>query len=283
MKNFVIIGPSGYIAKRHLQAIQDLSGVILAYHDIHESDFQGKTDATQYLDSLESLDIFLIQKPVDYLVVCSPNFLHFEHISIGLKADVDVICEKPIVLTMNDFNRLVELEIANSKKVYTIYQLRLHAINATIQEFITAQNISELVYVAHRDQSYLDSWKVDQQKSGGILFNLGIHYFDFLISHFGAIENFSVKDITKLRAEGSLQFNSLSVSWLFSIDPRDVEQFANPVSRIFSLNGQDLDFTQGFDDLHKVSYQKIMQGKGFGLDIARPSIKLLTDLNMDII
>ena len=208
--------------------------------------------------------------------------MHFEHISIGLRADVDVICEKPIVLTMNDFNTLVDLEIAHSKKVYTIYQLRLHAINKTIQEFVTVQNTSELVYVAHRDQSYLDSWKVDQQKSGGILFNLGIHYFDFLISHFGAIQHFSVIDITKLRAEGSLQFNSLSVSWLFSIDPKDVQKFANPVSRIFSLNGQELDFTQGFDDLHKVSYQKIIQGKGFGLDIARPSIELLTNLNMEI-
>ena len=279
MKNFVIIGPSGYIAKRHLKAIKNLGGTITGYHDLHESTFEGQNSETKFLDSLDAIKDFISNHSVDFLIVCSPNFLHFQHIKIGLESGVNVICEKPIVLNMDNFHELSILEDKYNKKVYTIYQLRLHEINKQMKNFVRSGSKSRLLYVAHRDESYLNSWKVDPDKSGGILFNLGIHYFDFLISHYGEIESFHVEDLTHLRAEGTLQFNMLSVSWLFSIDPQDVQKFSQPVSRIFSINDRELDFSQGFDDLHKLSYKKILEGEGFGLEIAYPSIDLLTNIN----
>lgn len=204
MKNFVIIGPSGYIAKRHLKAIKNLGGTIAGYHDLHESTFEGQNSETKFLDSLDAIKDFISNHSVDFLIVCSPNFLHFQHIKIGLESGVNVICEKPIVLNMDNFNELSILEAKYNKKVYTIYQLRLHEINKQMKNFVRSGSKSRLLYVAHRDESYLNSWKVDPDKSGGILFNLGIHYFDFLVSHYGKIESFHVEDRSNVKVQNNV-------------------------------------------------------------------------------
>lgn len=272
--NFAIIGPSGYIAKRHLSAVQKLNGRISAYLDLKTSNFQGKESNTKFFDNEHDFSDYLSISEIDYLIVCSPNYLHLRHIKLGLSANIDVICEKPIVLSMDDFNELEELESHSKASVFTIYQLRLHDINNLVRGLIRDDNTCLLTYVARRDEEYYKSWKVDENKSGGILFNLGIHYFDFLISHFGVPSNVKLNDKSAFRASGEMQFNNLHAEWLFSIDPNDLSPDLE-VKREFTINGNDIDFSGGFKDLHFESYKNIFDGSGYGLSCAKPSIEIV--------
>ncbi len=291
MKNFALIGAAGYIAPRHMQAIKAVGGNLVAALDKHDSvgildsyfpdcDFFTEFERfDRHLDKLKRKGI-----KIDYVSICSPNYLHDSHIRFALRHGADAICEKPLVLNPWNIEALAEIENETGRKVYTILQLRLHPSIIALREKIKNGPKDkvydvELTYITSRGNWYHHSWKGDVSKSGGIATNIGIHFFDMLIWVFGEVKESNVLELTESKASGQLKLDRASVSWRLSVDYEDIpdklKQEGKRTYRSLKLEGEEVEFSDGFGDLHTKSYEYILRGDGFGLDEARKSIEVV--------
>lgn len=278
-KKFALIGTAGYIASRHLKAIKETGGELVASFDIADS--VGILDAyfpksAFFTDEFKFYDYLIDVMPVDYLVICSPNFLHEQQCLAGLKLNADVICEKPLCLTLSEWQNLSEAQQYSDKKIYTILQLRHHPeLTALIKDVSPDTTYEvEISYHTPRGNWYHQSWKGDKQKSGGIATNIGIHLFDLVCRLFGEATTIDVETETSTQSKGILHFNNTRVSWDLNIDAQ------NKASRSILINGKKIEFTEGFSDLHTASYRHILDGAGFVLDDVRPSIEIVEKIRL---
>lgn len=290
MKNFILIGAAGYIAPRHMQAIKATGNNLLAVLDPHDS--VGVLDnyfpQADFFTEFERFDRHCEKlkrsgTPIDYLVVCSPNYLHDAHIRFGLRIGADVICEKPVVLNPWNVDALLEMEKETGKKVYTILQLRLHpailALRKKVQEATGKQHQVELKYISSRGNWYRHSWKGDVNKSGGIITNIGLHFFDMLAWIFGDVKMSRVNEQSPEKASGYIELESANANWLLSIDKADLPpQHTEKTFRSLVINNELVDFSQGFEDLHIRSYQQVLEGKGVELYETKQVISLVAEM-----
>lgn len=294
--NFALIGSSGYVAPRHLKAIKANEGQLLAALDPHDA--AGILDAhfpqTAFFTEFERFDRHLEKlkrngQPIDFLSVCSPNYLHDAHTRYGLRYGTDVICEKPLVLHPRNLDALSELESETGHRVWNLLQLRHHPRIVELKKQMEAQPANqvadvELTYITPRGQWYHTSWKGDPAKSGGIVTNIGIHLFDMLLWVFGKAQHVEIHVHTHGRAAGFLQLERARVRWFLSIEaeimPTSNSQrpIANAAFRSLLLDGQPWDFSEGFADLHTESYRHILAGQGWGIEESAPGIELTWQL-----
>ncbi len=276
--NFSIIGPSGYIGKRHLDAINKLDGKIVSYLDLKPCN---EVNEGIFFENPDDFFSSFQNSNPDYCIICSPNYLHAEHILKSLDFNTEVICEKPICINKEELNVIQEKAMKARKNVYSIMQLRLHPVIDILKQIAInkSQNKTALISViTPRNKEYLNSWKTDKKLSGGILFNLGIHYFDLLIQAFGRPLESKVIQNSDLRANGVTNFNELSVEWFFSIDPKD--QIKNEPQRIFNVDGQEIIFSKVSNDLHFENYNRIMsKTDDFKLDNVLTTMECLLEIN----
>lgn len=288
-KNFAIIGIAGYIAPRHVKAIKDNGHKLLAALDPFDS--VGFIDSffpeADYFSEYERFDRHIDKLKrqgitTDYVSICSPNYLHDSHIRFALKSGADAICEKPLVLNPWNVDALRQIEKETGKKVNTILQLRLHPSIIKLKQQIE-QNPNkiydiDLTYITSRGNWYFFSWKGDIQKSGGIATNIGIHFFDMLIWLFGNVIEQKVFISQANKASGFIILKNARVRWFLSLDindiPLNLREQGKRTFRSITLDGNEIEFSDGFTDLHTESYKNIIAGKGFGLTDAHPSIEL---------
>jgi UDP-N-acetyl-2-amino-2-deoxyglucuronate dehydrogenase len=290
MKDFALIGAAGFIAPRHLKAIKETGNKLVAALDKFDS--VGIMDSyfpeASFFVEFERFDRHLEKlhrggNPIDYLSICSPNYLHDSHIRFGLRHGATVICEKPLVLNPWNVEALDEIQRETGKQAYNILQLRLHPDIIALKEKVQSSEPGkifdfDLAYITSRGNWYYTSWKGDVQKSGGIATNIGIHFFDMLIWIFGAVKENIVHLHTHDRAAGFLQLERARVRWFLSINedtlPEAVKAKGQRTYRSITMEGTEIEFSEGFTDLHTKSYQAILDGKGFNLTEALPSIEL---------
>tara|TARA_R100000152_G_C6768287_1_gene193746 strand:+ start:323 stop:1228 length:906 start_codon:yes stop_codon:yes gene_type:complete len=292
MKNFGLIGAAGYIAPRHMKAIKEAGGNLLVAMD--PSDSVGIIDSyfpeALFFTEIESLDRHIYKasktdKKLDYISVCSPNYLHDSHIRLGLRNDCDVICEKPLVINPDNIKYLSELEIETGRRVNTVLQLRYHDKIVAIKDFYknkSARSSIDLRYITSRGSWYSQSWKAQQSKSGGLAANIGIHFFDMLIWIFGDPKESLVTKMSDKTIMGELVLDRADVKWTLSTDekmlPADTIKAGFRAYRSLIIDGKEIDFSTGFSDLHTVTYNNILNGNGFGLNDALASLVLCRDI-----
>jgi UDP-N-acetyl-2-amino-2-deoxyglucuronate dehydrogenase len=286
--NFGLIGVSGFIAPRHLKAIKETNNKLIVGYDINDS--VGIMDSffpdSNFFKDFNEFDRFVEAKQIsedklDYISICSPNYLHYPHIKYSLRTDVDVICEKPLVLTLEDLDKLMKEEANSGKRVFTILQLRLHPTIISLKEKISNNKNKkevDLVYITSRGKWYHKSWKGEKNKSGGIAMNIGIHFFDMLSFVFGNFKDSKVNYISETKASGILELENARVRWFLSIDENDLKKDIRDrgikTYRSIMIDGEELEFSDGFTDLHTQSYQSILNGNGFSLEDSRNSIEM---------
>ena len=294
MANFALIGAAGYIAPRHLQAIKDTNNNLLAALDrfdsvgIMDSYFPKADFFTEFerfdrhIDKLKRLG-----QKIDYVCICSPNYVHDSHIRFALRNQADAICEKPLVLNPWNVDALQEIEKETGKKVYTILQLRLHpniqALKKKVEEASSDKIFDvDLNYITSRGKWYFHSWKGEEMKSGGIATNIGIHFFDMLLWVFGKVKESSVSAYEADHAAGYLELEKARVKWSLSINedhlPAAIKLKGKRTYRSLKMDGAEIEFSDGFTELHTQSYKEILAGRGFGLAEAKPSIELAFQL-----
>jgi UDP-N-acetyl-2-amino-2-deoxyglucuronate dehydrogenase len=292
MKNFALIGAAGYIAERHLRAVKETNNNILAATDAF--DVMGRMDSffpdAEFFTDYTVFENFIREQqktsnPIDYFSICSPNYLHITHILSALNNGASAICEKPLVLYPSDIELLEKTERETGKKVYNILQLRLHKTIIELKNKIdngpkdTIYDI-DLTYITSRGKWYYKSWKGDVKKSGGVATNIGIHFFDMLMWIFGEVQHSTVNFYEATKAAGFMQLERARVRWYLSLDYSDIPQSARDrgmrTYRSITVDGDEIEFSGGFTDLHTQSYENILGGGGFGLDQAKKSI-ILTD------
>ena len=290
-RRFALIGAAGYIAPRHMRAIKDTGNILVCALDPYDGvgimdrffpDADFFTEPERFDRHLDKLRREGEQK-IDYVSICSPNYLHDAHIRMALRNGAHAICEKPVVLNPWNLDKLLTLEQETGKHIYTILQLRLHptlkALKKMVEEGPAGKVYDvELTYITSRGKWYQYSWKGDVQKSGGVATNIGIHFFDMLGWVFGDFERVEVIERHDNKVRGTLQFSQARVNWLLSIDSGDlpwqaVEQGATTFRNI-TIEDKELEFSDGFTDLHTRSYQEILAGRGFRLATARPSVDI---------
>jgi len=294
MKNFILIGAAGYIAPRHMKAIKETGNNLIAAYDPYDG--VGIMDShfpdAHFFTEFERFDRHIEKlkrsgTEIDYVTICSPNYLHDSHIRYGLRIGADVICEKPLVLNPWNVDALIELEEEYNNKVHTILQLRHHEAILELKDKIAngpADKIYDidLTYITSRGNWYYTSWKGDESKSGGIASNIGVHFFDMLQWIFGPMQSFSVNEKTKDTNSGKLKLKRANVNWYLSINsnnlPDQAKQEKLTTFRTLSIEGESIEFSKGFTDLHTVSYQKILQGIGYGLKDAKNSIEIVSQI-----
>lgn len=291
MKNFALIGAAGYIGPRHMQAIKATGNNLVAALDRHDN--VGVLDSffpdCHFFTEFERFDRHLDKLArkgvkVDYISICSPNYLHDSHIRYALRYGADAICEKPLVLNPWNVDALEELEKETGRKVHAILQLRLHPAIIALKHTISNSpkgkiyNV-DLRYITSRGNWYHSSWKGDISKSGGIATNIGIHFFDMLIWLFGAVKMNRVQEHEKDHAAGYLELERAQVNWFLSINyhhiPEGVRVAGKRTFRSLTIENQEIEFSEGFTDLHTVSYDRIVSGKGFGIGDAKASIEVV--------
>ena len=296
MKNFVLIGAAGYIAPRHMKAIRDTGNILIAATDPFDSvgildqhfynvDFFKEFERfDRHAEKLRRLDK---NSQIDYVSICSPNYLHDAHIRFALRINADAICEKPLVLNPWNLDALTVLEQETGHRIYNILQLRVHPAIVALKEKVEREkgkskyNI-DLTYVTSRGNWYYYSWKGNLEKSGGVATNIGIHFFDMIIWIFGKVVNSEVHHSDKKKSGGFLELENANVRWFLSLDrndlPRQVIEKGKTTFRSITVNSEEVEFSGGFSDLHTIVYRQILNGKGFGIDDARPSINLAYDI-----
>lgn len=296
MKNFAITGVAGYIAPRHLQAIKETGNDLIAAIDPHDS--VGILDSyfpnVSFFTQFERFDRHLemlrrkeANKSVDYISICSPNYLHDAHIRLALRVGADAICEKPLVLNPWNIDALQELEEETGQRIYNTLQLRLHDTIAQLRSSMLAEKGGKrkkikLSYITSRGKWYNYSWKGDLDKSGGVATNIGIHFFDMLMWMFGKVQSSVLHLHEPNRMAGFIELPEADVVWYLSTNSDDLPEEAVKANmrtyRSITIDGHEIEFTKGFTDLHTKVYQDILDGGGFGLDDARPSIELVHNL-----
>lgn len=294
MKRFALIGAAGYVAPRHMKAIAETGNELVAALD--PSDSVGILDRhfpnAAFFTEFERFDRHLEKlkrqgTPIDYLSICSPNYLHDAHIRFGLRHGAQVICEKPLVLNPWNLSPLQELEQETQGKVNCILQLRLHPDIIALREKVQKAAKDkvwdvELTYITSRGNWYYASWKGAKKKSGGIATNIGIHFFDMLTWIFGDLQENEVHLHTHDRASGFLQLERARVKWMLSINsdllPEGIKEKGQRTYRTLLIEGDEFEFSAGFEDLHTLSYRSILEGAGFGVEEAAKSIKIVHDI-----
>ncbi len=289
IKNFGLVGAAGYIAPRHMIAIRDLGHRLSVAFDINDS--VGVIDSispqSEFFTEFERFYDFVYRQKrdpllaLDYLSVCSPNYLHHPHITAGLRLGVDVICEKPLVPTLDLLNDLEIVERETGKRVFNILQLRHHSAIIKLKEKVAIAPKDkkfevELTYITSRGRWYYESWKGDPRKSYGVATNIGIHFFDMLHFVFGELQSSRVHLSEESRAAGFLEYDGARVRWFLSINSNDLPKNIHgkkSTYRNIDINGEQLEFSDGFTELHTVSYQEILHGRGYGLRDARHSVE----------
>lgn len=289
VKNFVLLGAAGFVAPRHMKAIKATGHRLLAALD--KSDSVGIIDTyfpeAAFFTEFERFDRHVEKlkrngQKIDYVSVCTPNYLHDAHIRFGLRHKADVICEKPIVLNPWNLQGLREIEKETGQQVFTILQLRLHPAIIALKKQVDDARADkrfevELTYITSRGNWYYASWKADNSKSGGIATNIGIHFFDMLCWVFGKVEDNTVNIHTHDRAAGVLKLEKADVKWFLSINSDTLQQPTDQTikrQRSLVIDGQALDFTSGFEELHTISYQAILEGRGFSTLEAQTAVEL---------
>ncbi len=296
MVNFALIGVAGFVAPRHLRAIQDTGGRLVAAADPHDA--VGRLDSLgfdiHYFPEIERFDRFLYKQhrgvggtPVDFVSICTPNYLHDAHVRLALRSGADAICEKPLVINPWNLDQLEELEQETGKRVYTVLQLRLHpslmALKAQMDAELSAttppsRHQVDLSYITSRGAWYDVSWKGQPEKSGGVAVNIGIHFFDLLLWLFGACRDTQVHLSELRRMAGRLELERADVRWLLSVNQSDLPPQARAAGRTthrsLTIDGTEVEFSEGFADLHTEVYRATLDGRGFGIADARPSIEL---------
>lgn len=295
MKNFALIGAAGYIAPRHMKAIKDTNNVLLAAYDKNDSvgiidshfptaDFFVEFERfDRHIEKLKyEQDLFL-----DYVSICSPNYLHDAHIRFALRSGADAICEKPLVLNPWNIDKLQKVEEKTGKKIYNILQLRVHPSIISLRDKVKNSDKDtkfevDLTYLTSRGNWYHTSWKGDKSKSGGIATNIGVHFYDMLSWIFGDLQDNVVHIHEEDRAAGYLEFENARVRWFLSINakylPKEVKDKGQTTYRSITIDSEELEFSGGFTDLHTMVYQDILDGKGYGLDAARTAIEIVHDI-----
>ena len=273
--NFGLIGASGYIAKRHVQAIKHINGDLLMLADPHDNVgyIDGFFPNASYYREIERFDrnldrLYQEGNAIDYVSICTPNYLHDSHIRLALRNNSNVICEKPLVLKTEHLMLLKNLEDAYGKKINTILQLRHHEKIINLKKRISNSSQRHQVkikYITPRGNWYDYSWKGTKDKSGGILFNIGIHFFDMLIWVFGSSTNFNVTNKNK-KSFGNIQLEKADVTFELSIDYNDLPYKDWTPFRSITIDGEELDFSVGFTELHNTSYEHIINNRGYGID-----------------
>ena len=289
MTSFALIGASGYIAPRHMRAIKDTGGALRVAFDPNDS--VGVIDSffpqAHFFTEFERFDRHVDKmrrrnERIDYVSVCSPNYLHDAHIRFGLRSGSDVICEKPLVLNPWNIEGLYEIERESGRKINTILQLRLHPAIIALREKVQASNkihSVDLTYITSRGRWYHASWKGDVAKSGGVATNIGVHFFDMLSFVFGPLQAQTANLRDDNRAGGVLQYEKANVRWFLSVDSDDLPDDVKgkqTTYRSITVDGEEVEFSGGFTDLHTLSYQEILAGRGYGLEDVRPSIEVVS-------
>lgn len=286
--NFALIGAAGYIAPRHVEAIKFVNGNLVAATDPHDN--VGYLDKhfpkCKYFQHIERFDRELFklsseEKMVDYVSICSPNYLHDSHIRLAIRNNANCICEKPLVIKRSHLNMLKELEQANEVRIYNILQLRLHPVIIELKnKFSTATNSSKvkLKYITPRGSWYKYSWKGSFDKSGGVMFNIGIHFFDMLIYIFGEVIDSRLDFFSETKAKGSLHLERAEVEFFLSVDQYDLPHKEWMPFRSIQVDGEEVEFSSGFTNLHDRSYEQILNGNGFGIEEVSPAVELVDHL-----
>ncbi|WP_303921570.1 Gfo/Idh/MocA family oxidoreductase [Draconibacterium sediminis] len=293
MKRFALIGAAGFVAERHIRAIKETGNELVCAMDTF--DVMGRMDSyfpeAEFFSSEEELVQFLQQsndngKPVDYVSICSPNYLHIKHIELALKNGCEVICEKPLVIDPTDLDKIEVWEAESGKKVNNLLQLRHHPNILMLKEEIEQSDKDffdiDLKYITSRGKWYFKSWKGDVEKSGGIATNIGIHFFDMLTWIFGKVQKSNVSVYEATIASGELVLEKAKVNWFLSLDANDLPEVATKAGkrtyRSIKVDGKEVEFSEGFTDLHTVTYQKILTGNGFGVEDVTESIQLTEEI-----
>ena len=293
--NFGLIGAAGYIAPRHLKAIKETGNNLVCALDPYDgigimdsyfpkADFFTEPERfDRHLDKLRRLGT----QKIDYVSICSPNYLHDAHMRMALRNDAHAICEKPLVLNPWNLDGLQEIEHETGKRIFTILQLRLHPaiqqLKRKIEEGPKGKVYEvDLSYITSRGNWYFFSWKGDIHKSGGVATNIGIHFFDMLGWVFGAFKGVEQVINQQGKASGKLYFEKANVNWFLSVDENDLPEEAvaqqKRTYRKINIEGEEHEFSEGFTDLHTESYKAILNGEGFGIDDARKSIQIASSL-----
>lgn len=293
MKNYALIGAAGYIAPRHLKAIKETGGMLDCAYDINDS--VGIMDShfpdAAFFTEFEQFQSHVYDRrskgrTIDYVSICSPNFLHKAHMGFALRAGADAICEKPLVLNVSDVDDLERIEAESGKKIYSILQLRLHSAIIALRNKVQADTSGriyevDLGYFTSRGSWYYASWKGFEHKSGGIATNIGVHFYDMLSFIFGPLKTNVVHHRADDAAAGYLEFERARVRWVLSIN-RDHLPAHTPAGqtthRSITVDGAEIEFSSGFTDLHTASYQNVLDGNGYGLDVVRSSIETVSHI-----
>lgn len=295
MKNFALIGAAGYIAPRHMKAIKATGNTIIAALDKFDSVgvIDGYFPNADFFTEFERFDRHIsklqFEKKIalDYVSICTPNYLHDSHIRFGLRQGADAICEKPLVLNPWNIDALKQIEQETGKRIWNILQLREHPSIIALKEKIAKGPKDkvydvDLTYLTSRGHWYYSSWKGDISKSGGIATNIGVHFFDMLSWIFGDLKENVVHVSAHDRAAGYLEFERARVRWFLSINadtlPAEVKAKGQTTYRSITIEGEELEFSEGFTDLHTVSYQKIISGQGYGIEAPRQAIEIVHDI-----
>lgn len=290
-KQYALIGAAGYIAPRHLKAIKETGGNLAVAYDINDSvgimdshfpDAAFFTEFERFEAHVDSLR--RAKRGVEYVGICSPNYLHKAHMGFALRSGADAICEKPLVLEIEDLDDLEDLEKATGQRINSILQLRLHPAIIALRDRIASGPKDkvydvDLGYFTSRGAWYHASWKGFDQKSGGIATNIGVHFYDMLSFVFGPIRDNIVHHRGTDSAAGYLEFAQARVRWVLSINREHLPEHTpagQTTHRSITVEGEEIEFSGGFTDLHTASYQNVLDGNGYGLDVVRPSIEVVS-------
>lgn len=290
-KRFALIGAAGYIAPRHMGAIRSIGGTLAAALDPSDSVgvIDGYFPTARFFTEFERFDrhIDMLRRRgegMDYISICSPNYLHDAHVRFALRSGAHAICEKPLVLNPWNIDGLSEIEASSGRRIFTILQLRLHPAIIALKQRIDAMPADavhdvDLTYITSRGRWYHVSWKGDDQKSGGVATNIGVHFFDMLAFVFGDLKTSHVHLREAERAAGYLEFTKARVRWFLSVSSTDLPEGLPPEKRTYrsiTMDKQEIEFSEGFTDLHADSYRHIVDGTGFHLSEVRPSIETVS-------
>ena len=294
MKNFALIGVSGYIAPRHMIAIRDTGNDLIATLDPNDS--VGIIDSyfpqASFFTEFERFDrhIHKIKRrgtEINYISICTPNYLHDSQIRFALRSGSDAICEKPLVLNPWNIDGLKDIDNDTGRKIHTILQLRLHPSIIELRKSVKKEKSKnkhevDLTYITSRGNWYMQSWKGDIKRSGGIATNIGVHFFDMLHFIFGDIQENIVHFSSDTVSAGYLEYENARVRWFLSVDyeniPDIVKKNGQRTFRSINVDGKELEFSDGFTDLHTRTYEEILTGRGFGLEENRVSIETVSDI-----
>lgn len=294
MKDFVLIGAAGYIAPRHMQAIKETGNKLVAALDL--SDSVGVIDSyfpdADFFTEFERFDrhVDLLRRQgsgVDFVSICSPNYLHDAHMRFALRSGANAICEKPLVLNPWNLDALLDVEKETGKNISTILQLRLHPSIIELKNKVENSPVGtsydvDLTYITSRGHWYGISWKGDEKKSGGIATNIGVHFFDMLHFVFGTLRKNTLNYASDSTAAGYLEYDRARVRWFLSIDATNLPVVAKDAGkrtfRSITVNDEEVEFSGGFADLHTVSYKNILKGQGFGLNESRVAVETVANI-----